>query len=83
MRHVTEAYDLLVDELKQKIDKAYGEMNAQSDEATMIRVLLVKQLVTYAGKNAAMEVAHLIDRQYNVGFAEWVNEDFADPKNNV
>lgn len=83
MRHVTEAYDLLVDELKRKIDKAYGEMNAQSDEATMIRVLLVKQIVRYAGKNVAMEVANEIDRQYDVGFAEWVDEDFADPKNNV
>jgi len=80
MRHITEAYDLLVDELKQKIDKAYAEMNAQSDEATMIRVLLVKQLVTYAGKPAAMEVAHLIDRQYDAGFAEWIDEDFDDPK---
>jgi len=78
MKHMTEAYDLLVDELKQTIDRNHREMNAQSHEATMIRVLLTKQLVKHAGKKIVLEVAYEIDKQFDVGFAEWVDEDFPD-----
>jgi hypothetical protein len=80
MKYTIEAYDLLVDELKQKLAKSYGEINGNSHQATIISGLLTKQLVRYAGKKAAMEVAREIDKQFNVGFEEWVDEDFEDKK---
>lgn len=83
MRHITEAYDLLVDELKQKIDMLISQMNAQSHEATIISGLLTRELVRHAGKDVAMKVAREIDKQFDAGFAEWVDVDFVDQKNNV
>jgi hypothetical protein len=50
--------------------------NGQSHESSRINHLLTSQLVKYAGKKAAMEVALVIDKELDVGFAEWVDEEY-------
>ena len=45
-------------------------------ESSRINRLLTNQLVKYAGKKVAMEVALVIDEEFDVGFAEWVDEEY-------
>jgi hypothetical protein len=76
MKHIVEAYDLLVDNLKAKIDSDCNKSNGHMHESSRINHLLTSQLVKYAGKKVAMEVALVIDEEFDVGFAEWVDEEY-------
>ena len=76
MEHIIEAYDLLVDKLKAKINDDCNKSNGHMHENSRINHLLTSQLVKYAGKKAAMEIALVIDKEFDVGFAEWVDEEY-------
>jgi hypothetical protein len=77
MEHIIEAYDLLVDQLKKELKQKNIDEDNEMNKTTTIIGILTKQLVNCSGKDAAMEVALLIDAEYKKeGFAEWVNSSF-------
>ena len=80
MRHVTEAYDLLVDKLKEELKKSNSENDDQAHKDCAVWALLTKQLVKHSGKEVALEVGRLIDKEFKCGFEEWVDMEFKGEK---
>ena len=80
MKHIIQAYDLLIDELNKEIKGLYATQDTESDKHLEINNILTKALVKHAGRNAAMQAAKEIDKQFNIGFAEWVDCEYEGAK---
>ena len=76
MKYSIEAYEALIDQLKEKLEKADADYEKIADRCLTTNEWLTRQLVKMSGKEAAMEVAREIDKRFKVGWEEWVDEEF-------
>lgn len=76
MKHSIEAYEALIDQLKERLEKADADYEKRAHRDLTTSELLTRKLVKLAGKEAAMEVAREIDKQFKIGYEEWVDEEF-------
>jgi len=76
MKHMTEAYEALVEQLKADFKREYDDYETRLERARAIQDVLTVQLVKHGGKEAAMEAGRLIDQRFKVGFEEWVDDTF-------
>lgn len=76
MKHMTEAYEALIEQLKAEFKREYDDYETRQERARAIQDVLTVQLVKHGGKEAAMEAGRLIDQRFKVGFEEWVDDTF-------
>ena len=75
MKHTLEAYEALIDQLKEKLEKADADYEKIADRCLVTSEWLTRELVKTGGKEAAMKVAREIDKRFKVGYEEWVDEE--------
>jgi len=89
MTHMQEAYDALVEKLKNSIKKAHAQNNADTHSNTLREQVLMKFIYTHLGKGGALAAASLVDAhealekgdpKYDYGYVECVQCDYPDTK---
>lgn len=87
MTYMQEAYDTLIDKLKEKVKEAHAQNNADSHSNTLREKILMDFIYKHGGKSHALAAAALIDAheaqekgdlKYNYGYVECVDIDYPD-----
>lgn len=85
MTHMQEAYDALIDKLKEQVREAYAENNADSHGNTLREKILMDFIYKQGGKSHALAAAALVDAheakvkgnpKYDYGYVECVQMDY-------
>ena len=76
MKHMTEAYEALVEQLKASFKKEYDDYEARLDRNRAVQDVLTVHLVKHGGKEAAMEAGRVIYQRLKIGFGEGVDDTF-------
>lgn len=64
MKYATEAYDLLVDQLKKEKQELYDRLDEECGTNSVIICGLLKYIVKELDLNSAMKIAKFYDSQY-------------------
>lgn len=76
MKHMTEAYEALVEQLKVNLRKEYDDAEKRRERDRAMQDVLTCHLIKHGGKEAAMEAGREIDNRFNCGFEDWVDDTF-------
>ena len=89
MTHLQEAYDALIEKMKEKLIKSHQENDALSHENTLREMVMTKFVYDSMGSEGLLAMAALVDEherkerkdpKYNYGFVEMVKQDYPEKK---
>jgi len=76
MKHMTEAYEALVEQLKDSLRKEYEDAEKRRERDRAMQDILTIHIIKHGGKEAAMEAGREIDTRFKCGFEHWVDDTF-------
>ena len=76
MKHLTDAYEALVEQLKADFKREHDDYENRLDRARAVQDVLTVYLIKHGGKEVAMEAGREIDKRFKIGFEEWVDDTF-------